>query len=144
MNAKHVTLDNDQCAVYLHVFTRPGFVPSSDEIMDQIAEAMEEVGLIVPDRVKAAEVEKIIGYAPHSPSATFRLPLKKRVLLPACLREVSRQKYVDVDLLRAVVGIWLHGAQLRRDTMCIPFSVFKKIERHEGEVIKLWPSVRQS
>ncbi|CAJ1363657.1 unnamed protein product, partial [Effrenium voratum] len=38
-------------------------------------------------------------------------------------------KRLDVNLLRVVTGIWMHGAQLRRDVMSIPFTVYRLIEK---------------
>ena len=59
------------------------------------------------------------------------------------MKYMARQAFVDVDLLRAVVGIYMHGAQLNRDLMTIPYVIYHMIEKCEGEVVRMWPSVRR-
>ena len=56
---------------------------------------------------------------------------------------MARQAFVDVDLLRAVVDIYMHGAQLNRDLMTIACVIDHIIEECEGEVVRMWPSVRR-
>ena len=37
----------------------------------------------------------------------------------------------------------MHGAQLNRDLMTIPYVIYHMIEKCEGEVVRMWPSVRR-
>ena len=40
------------------------------------------------------------------------------------------------------VGVWSFGAQLRRDVYSVPFVLYNFIDRFQGQVVRLWPSVR--
>ena len=103
---------------------------------------MERLGFVVPERVTNEELSKVIGYAWDPSRQTFCLPLKKRMLLYASLIELSNQRCVDVDVLRAVVGVWSFGAQLRRDVYSVPFTLYGFIDKFQGSVVPLWNSVR--
>lgn len=116
--------------------------PVVDKWMSCIAEGMEKLGFIVPERVTNEELSKVIGYAWNSEKRVFSLPLKKRMLLYSALIELSSHRLINVDLMRAVVGVWSFGAQLRRDVCSVPFVLYNFIDRFQGQVVRLWPSVR--
>eukprot|EP00959_Pyramimonas_sp_CCMP1952_P168878 3528115-Pyramimonas_sp.AAC.1 len=42
--------------------------------------------------------------------------------------------WVDVELLRALVGAWLRGALLRREPVAAPAAVFDLLEKRQGQV----------
>ena len=118
---KHMLLNPKQLAAYLHVddaifMTTRNADPSCNEVMEAVANAMEEVGFLVPEQTTSDKMEKVVGYAPTGKS--FKLPLKKL----AALNEMANCRRLDVNLLRVVTGIRMHGAQLRRDVMSVPFT----------------------
>ena len=144
---RHTLLSPSQAGVYLHVDDTVVFCSKSsgrqaDELMTCIAEGMEKLGFIVPERVTNEELSKVIGYAWDSEKRVFSLPLKKRMLLFSALIELSSHRFVNVDLMRAIVGVWSFGAQLRRDVYSVPFVLYNFIDRFQGQVVPLWPSVR--
>ena len=133
--------------MYLHVDETVVFCSKSsgrqaDELMTCVAEGMEKLGFIVPERVTNEELSKVIGYAWDSEKRVFSLPLKKRMLLFSALIELSSHRCVNADLMRAIVGVWSFGAQLRRDVYSVPFLLYNFIDRFQGQVVPLWPSVR--
>ena len=142
-------VSENQARVYLHVddtvvVTAEQSKLHADDLMVAFAESMEEVGFSVPERRTSERkslrwsVSKRINV-----ELLFKFPAKKAWLLRNTLKYMARQSHVDVDLLRAVVGIYMHGAQLNRDLMTIPFVIYRRIERCEGEVVRMWPSVRR-
>ena len=140
-------LSTEQAGVYLHVDDTVVFCSNAsphhaDVLMNQVAEGMEGLGFVVPERVTNEELSKVIGYAWDPSRQTFCLPLKKRMLLYASLIELSNQRCVNVDVLRAVVGVWSFGAQLRRDVYSVPFTLYGFIDKFQGSVVPLWDSVR--
>ena len=144
---RHTLLSPSQAGVYLHVDDTVVFCSKSssrqaDELMTCIAEGMEKLGFIVPERVTNEELSKVIGYAWNSEKRVFSLPLKKRMLLYSALIELSSHRLINVDLMRAVVGVWSFGAQLRRDVYSVPFVLYNFIDRFQGQIVRLWPSVR--
>ena len=141
-------VSENQAGVYLHVddtvvITAAQSKLHADDLMVAFAESMEEVGFIVPERMKSEHIVKVVGFEVDQRRALFKFPAKKAWLLRNTLKYMARQSFVDVDLLRAVVGIYMHGAQLNRDLMTIPFVIYHMIERCEGEVVRMWPSVRR-
>ena len=143
-----VVLGDNQMGVYLHVDDtlvigsgRTAGLAAS--LMHEIANRMEEVGFAVPDRRTGDEVKKVIGYEIDAQKGIFALPAKKARLLRLALLELAHARRVDVDLLRALVGIWSFGAQLRRELYSIPFTVYHMLEVCEGQFVRCWPSVRR-
>ena len=45
--------------------------------------------------------------------------------------------------LSSVLGIWVWGALLRRELLCIPESIFKFVRVHQYRVVQWWPSARR-
>ena len=142
-----VELSSFQMAVYLHVddtlvlgngvgadLARP--------LIEEISQNMEAAGFRVPDRRHDKEVEKVVGFRLDMDTGTFTLPVKRARLLERALLELAHARWVDVDVLRAVLGVWSFGAQLRRDLYSIPFVVYRMIELCEGQFVRQWPSVR--
>ena len=141
-----VELSSFQMAVYLHVddtlvlgngvgadLARP--------LIEEISQNMEAAGFRVPDRRHGKEVEKVVGFRLDMDTGTFTLPVKRARLLERALLELAHARWVDVDVLRAVLGVWSFGAQLR-DLYSIPFVVYRMIELCEGQFVRQWPSVR--
>ena len=80
----------------------------ADVLMVAFAEAMEEVGFIVPERMTSSQVSKVVGFEVDQQRALFKFPAKKAWLLRNTLKYMARQAFVDVDLLRVVVGIYIY------------------------------------
>jgi hypothetical protein len=110
--------------------------------MQTIAEQMELGGFLVPDRQVGSELKKVVGYEPLCKLNRFGLPSRKLVFLYESLLTVARYREVDSEVVRALLGIWLHGAQLRRELMAIPFHVFRFVDVNANLTVPLWPSVR--
>ena len=53
---------------------------------------------------------------------------------------LCNRKYVDVLILRSVVGLWVWGALLFRDLLSIPAIIFRFMDQYEGQVTPWWPS----
>ena len=143
-----VVLGDEQLGLYLHVDdTLLLGVGECAEIvsplMEEIADNMEAEGFKVPDRRAGNEISKVVGYEIDAQKGSFALPRRRACLLQAALLEQANARYVCVELLRALVGIWSFGAQLRRELYSIPFSVYHMIDVCEGQFVKLWPSVRR-
>ena len=141
-------LSKVQGAMYLHVddtvvITQKGAAVHADDLMQAVAENYEDKGFIVPERVSAKEVVKVVGFEIDSNRGEFRLPLKKQILLHDALLHTATQGAVDVEVLRMLVGVWMHGAQLNRDLMSLPFVVYHFMEVFENEFARLWPSVKR-
>ncbi|CAE7309115.1 unnamed protein product [Symbiodinium sp. CCMP2592] len=134
-----VLLGDDHLGLYLHVDDTLYF----SEWAHEIADNMEAAGFRVPDRRSGDEIAKVVGYEIDAQKGEFSLPHKKARLLQAAFLEVASARFVCVELLRALVGIWSFGAQLRRDLYSIPFSVYHMLDICEGQFVRLWPSVRR-
>ena len=148
VHGRRTLLSSTQAGVYLHVddtltFSTESCSLSASNMMHTVADSMEEIGFVVPERVLPNEVVKVIGYAWSPSTNTFSLPPRKRVLLQRALRALAVQRRVEVTVLRAVIGLWSFGAQLRRDLYAVPFVVYNFIDKFDGLTVRLWPSVRQ-
>ena len=143
-----VLLGDDQIGLYLHVDDTlllgvGECARLTGPLMEEIADNMEAAGFRVPDRRSGDEIAKVVGYEIDAQKGEFSLPRKKARLLQAALLELASARFVCVDLLRALVGIWSFGAQLKRELYSIPFSVYHMIDICEGQFVRLWPSVRR-
>ena len=141
-------LSKVQGAMYLHVddtvvITQRGAAVHADDLMQAVAENYENKGFLVPERVQAKEVVKVVGFEIDPNKGEFQLPLRKQILLHDALLHTATQGAVDVEVLRMLVGVWMHGAQLNRDLMSIPFVVYHFMEVFENEFARLWPSVKR-
>lgn len=145
---QHKVLSRAQGAVYVHVDDTVVITPSTSnvpagELMEAFADADESRGFVVPERVQGDDVGKVLGFEVIQQKGVFRLPLKKQILLHDALLHVANSRMVDVEVLRMLVGVWMHGAQLNRDLMSIPFSVYHFMEKFENQFTAMWRSVRK-
>ena len=146
---RHVMLDPWQSAVYLHVddtvclSSTASHVPS-DDLMVAIADSMESGGFVVPDRTPADKLEKVIGYKIMSSPARFRLPDEKWVLLREAFMEQHAKRLVQAEVLRALTGVWIFGALLRRDLLCLPHALFNFIDVHLQRGLVRWTSTARN
>ncbi|OLP75372.1 hypothetical protein AK812_SmicGene44843 [Symbiodinium microadriaticum] len=143
-----VPLGDDRLGLYLHVDdTLVLGVGDGAKVvaplMEEIANNMEAEGFRVPDRRSGDEVCKVVGYEIDARQGMFSLPKKKARLLQVAFMELAGARYICVELLRALVGIWSFGAQLRRELYSIPFTVYHLLDVCEGQFVRLWPSVRR-
>ena len=105
-------LRRDQQAAYLHVddglfFGDVTQSASTDVTMDRCANALEATGFVVKDRSRDGELDRMVGFQPQRSPARLLLPGPKAVLLVDALRSLGRQREVEVDQVRAAVGVWV-------------------------------------
>ena len=73
----------------------------------------------------------------------FTLPAKKLHQLSTVLYGLAAMSFINVDVVRCVMGLYNFGAQLRRDLMSIPHAIYHMIDSCSGLVIEQWPSVQR-
>jgi len=146
---QNVILDNKQSAVYVHVddtviLSDGSMGPMfSDLILKEVVDGLEKVGFSVSQQERDKEVEKVVGYEVCRCPATFMLPKKKMVLLTEALKYVASCRKVNTRVLRALVGVWIFGALLRRELLSVPHSIFHFMEEHENMTVVWWQSARE-
>ncbi len=59
------------------------------------------------------------------------------------LRELTSRNSVCTKTLRTLTGIWIWGAQLRRELLSIPHALFRFLDRFPEKIVAWWPSVRR-
>ena len=128
---RRVIVRGQQTALYIHVDdgicigernqTNPVI---SDQLMQHCADALEDIGFVVPDRQHDSEVGKVVGYIPIRSPAQLRIPPDKSANLHESCRYLSTCSEVHTHDVRAVLGVWIWAALLRRDLLCIPHSIF--------------------
>ena len=75
---------------------------------------MEKVGISLSKQDRNKEVE-LVGYRVWGSPATFMQPKKRMVGLKEAWKYVASGKQVNTRVLRALVGVWISGALLRRE-----------------------------
>jgi len=145
--ARHMrtTIDAVSSAFPLHV--GDGIFVGTDERMTNIlahdtADALERVGFEVNDRRESQPVMELIGYESVRRPPTLRFPLDKGVRLERAMGWLTCCQFVSVDAVSSLLGIWIHGALLRRDLLSIGNHIFQFVEKHWGQRVKWWPSAR--
>lgn len=114
-----------------------------DSVLDEVVAELEKVGFGVSQKEKHDVAEKVVGYEVGRHPARFMLPKKKMVLLADALKFVAGRRQVHVRVLRALVGVWIFGALLRRELLSIPHSVFHFMEEYESQTVRWWKSARE-
>lgn len=113
------------------------------QVMHAIADGLEQIGFVVPDRQCSAQVAKVLGFHVEHHPLKLTLPAAKKAALQVTLLWLTAAPMVDVTLLRSVMGVWIWGAALNRSNLSIPASVFQFIEENVGRRVKWWPSARR-
>ena len=142
------TIRGSQAAFYLHVddgaFIADGDRACiADELMEKGADGLVDEGFVVTDRTGSRNVQKIVGYEIVRKPATFRFPLTKSVELQDCMRELIAQDVVDTSIVRSLLGVWIWGSLLRRETLSIPHAIFRFCEKCPDQWAVWWPSARR-
>ena len=92
----------------------------SDNVLDAVVGGLEEVDFEVSQQSRNSELTKVLGYEVQRHPALFRFPGKKMALLREAMFKEAEKRMADLVILRSLVGVWIHGALLRRDLLCIP------------------------
>ena len=112
MNEEHprgrqVVLSTSQLAVYLHVddgivasalpYSGGSGRPACDQVMEQMADGLEELGFRVPDheRRRHGDIDKVVGYEPEEHPARVRVPARKAALIFVALCTLTRERLVN-------------------------------------------------
>ena len=111
--------------------------------MTGCADALVSAGFVVDNRELDGTLQKIVGYEPQRSPARLSVPARKAVLMVDALRHLVMQKKVVVNQVRAVLGVWIWGALLRRELLAIPQSIFSFCDRFAGSECDWWPSARR-
>ncbi len=143
---KKPLVDELNSAAYVHV--DDGVFAAHDEdtanfLMHATADELENLGFMVSDRMESAALDTVVGYQVVKQPPGLRYPLAKAVRLAAALSWMVSGAFVHVETLRALVGVWMFGALLRRELLSIPGHVFAFIERHKTGTHRWWPSARR-
>ena len=144
-NGKRTVIDKNNDAFYLHVDDGIFIGHELDHtnfLMLSTAEALEDEGFTVTERFKAPELDKIVGYEKSHGYPGLVFPAVKGQLLARALLHLANQRSVQIEALRALVGVWLFGALLRRELLSITGHVFTFIERFSSGVHTWWESAR--
>jgi hypothetical protein len=108
-------------------------------MMVKAADALEQVGFLVPNR--GTNAQKTVGFNLHSHPSRFMLPEKKMALLAQPLEWITEVSKVDTVFLKSLMGIWVWAATLAREQLAIPNAIFQFLEKHFPCRTKWWPSV---
>lgn len=135
-----------QSAVYVHVDDTVVLSDSvkgplhCDALLDELVTGLENVGFGVSQQERDGSATNVVGYEVQKCPACFSLPAKKMALLHDALKYVASKKMVQIKVLRALVGVWIFGALLKRKLLSIPHSIFHFMETFEGETVAWWRS----
>ncbi|CAK0846110.1 unnamed protein product [Prorocentrum cordatum] len=149
LRGRGLVLDGPQMAFYLRVDDGvvmaggSGCGPRATEKMHHLADALAEAGFVVTDRTEASDMQKVLGYAPQARPAQLRLPPKRARELVRQLEEMGATRTLHTEELRSLLGVWIWGALLRRELLCIPSAVFRLLERHPHQRVCTWATVRR-
>ena len=98
---------------------------------------------MVPDRTRARDVAKVLGFMLMQNPLRLTLPPGKASMLQASLLWTTGSPMVDTSLLRSLVGVWIWAASLNRVHLSIPSTVFKFIDNFFSHRVPWWASARK-
>ena len=146
---RRVILDGQIVSAYIHVDDgiimsdgSPG-VPKCDFWAGQCVSALRRRGFEISGYDRSGSPQKVLGYRPVSRPAALRLTPDREALLASSLDYLASVETVDLVMLRAVLGIWIWGALLRRELLSIPHAVFRYLDVATSRRAFLWASVRR-
>ena len=118
--------------------------PACDQWMHACADALEGIGFDVPDRRVGESLDKVVGYHFQAEPARLFLGAHKACILMEAMTWLVQAPWIDVELLRAAVGVWVWGAlRIRRELLAIPSAVFDmmtmQVRLPGGEVVAECP-----
>jgi len=114
-----------------------------DTDMQTVAEALEEIGFVVPERQGSeVSVKKMVGYDLDL-RARWSLPAQKAEDLRTSLLWLAAARQVDTRLLHSLVGVWVWAALLARRWLSVPSAVFKFLEKYPSLRVPWWASARR-
>ena len=147
-----VVLGKSQSGIYIHVDDTAAITSHSslaearrlaNSLMHESAEALVGAGFKVTDRREAAPEQRIVGYIVEESPARLVAPALKALQIRGALLHMTQQRFVHVDTLRALLGVWLWLALLRRELLSIPQKVFSFVNRCQGMTLAWWPTARR-
>ena len=126
-------------------FVSDGSRPHGDtkQMLEAAADALEQLGFVVPDRRGPDDIDKIVGYVPVRRPAQLRPRAQKLALLHLAFFSVIAASHVNVGVLRSLVGLWLWMALLRRDRLSVAHALFRFLDGHEKGVVPWWEYARR-
>lgn len=145
---QRLLINAQQAAAYVHVDDTVVISSADrgdlhcDKVLTAIVSGLEEVGFGVSQQECDGVAEKVVGYEVVRHPASFRMPLKKMVLLREAMLYAASKRRVSGKVLRALVGVWIFGALLRRELLAIPHALFHFLELAEDQEIEWWASAR--
>eukprot|EP00959_Pyramimonas_sp_CCMP1952_P229956 4807760-Pyramimonas_sp.AAC.1 len=74
-----------------------------------MAENWEEQGFIVNEKAVVETGDQVVGYEMDNYPPRFRLASQKAAQLDDAMGWLLEVSWIDVEILRAVVGVWLWG-----------------------------------
>ena len=82
-------------------------------------------------------MEKAVGYRVVRQPAQLTLPNKKRFPLEHVCREIAHAKWIDVEIIRAIIGVFSFGALLNRPLFSLLHATYSFLDRYECEVVQI-------
>ena len=111
--------------------------------MELSANSLERAGFTVNDRNPVKKLDKIVGYEIVRSPPALRFPKLKGEKLRAAMLWLISCDFVFVDAVASTLGIWVHGALLRRELLAAANHVFSFVDKFRGLRAKWWPSARK-
>ena len=71
------------------------------------------------------------------------MDVEKWVCLNGALLEMSSSAFVNANVLRSILGVWMFAALVRRDCISIPYHIFMFVDEYEGRTIRLPKIIRE-
>ena len=111
---------------------------------EQLVSRLKHMGFAVHDIEANDDIDKFIGYHINRYSGHI-CPVPRRLgILWSLLGRVVSWQYISPKFVEVLAGHWLWLAQLNRSCICIPFSAYHFINKHERsyELFLMWPGLR--
>jgi len=150
-NERLTFLEAGDTANYLHVDDGLFFTASDDPdggdavdvLMQRCAEALEEIGFVVPERrLSSDKRKKLVGYEFQESPPAITLTALRAHQLSTTLWWLTLAPKIDIELLRSVMGVWVWAALIARHWLAIPSSTFRMMDVCAYRRVPWWPSAR--
>ena len=89
------------------------------------------------------KLDKIVGYEIIKFPPALCFPKLKGAKFQAAMLWLISCDFVYVDDVASILGVWIHGALLRRDLLAAANNIFAFVETLTGLRARWWPSARR-
>ena len=131
VSGRGTLIDDQNPATYIHIdddlfltSAAPQEEAQCDQLMETAARALKNLGFGTSSEVRDQDFDKIVGYELTHAPPLLRVPASKGFMMMEALKWLTLAPWVDVDLLRSIMGMWIWACLTSRLLLSTMSAIF--------------------